>query len=124
MSLCVLQVWISYAQFELSIDSSDRLERCRQIFEEANKGLRSCEEKEERLMLLESWKEFEKEFGSDSTRERVSKLLPEKVKKRRKLIAEDGVSIGLWLMSMLRWGGEGNLPLFFFLYSLVTMNVL
>lgn len=53
--------------------------------------MRSCEEKEERLMLLESWKDFEKEFGSDSTMERVRKLLPEKVKKRRKLTAEDGV---------------------------------
>uniref|UniRef100_A0A8K9Y1K3 Crooked neck pre-mRNA splicing factor 1 n=1 Tax=Oncorhynchus mykiss TaxID=8022 RepID=A0A8K9Y1K3_ONCMY len=86
------EVWISYAQYELSIDTSDRLQRCRGIFEEANKGLRSCEEKEERLMLLESWKEFEQEFGSDTTRERVKKLLPEKVKKRRKLTAEDGVS--------------------------------
>lgn len=53
--------------------------------------MRSCEEKEERLMLLESWREFEREFGSDSSRERVMKLLPEKVKKRRKLTAEDGV---------------------------------
>lgn len=53
--------------------------------------MRSCEEKEERLMLLESWSDFEIEFGSDSTRDRVRKLLPEKVKKRRKLTAEDGV---------------------------------
>uniref|UniRef100_A0A8C8IVR7 Pre-mRNA-splicing factor Syf1/CRNKL1-like C-terminal HAT-repeats domain-containing protein n=1 Tax=Oncorhynchus tshawytscha TaxID=74940 RepID=A0A8C8IVR7_ONCTS len=88
------EVWISYAQYELSIDTSDRLQRCRGIFEEANKGLRSCEEKEERLMLLESWKEFEQEFGSDTTRERVKKLLPEKVKKRRKLTAEDGSDAG------------------------------
>lgn len=53
--------------------------------------MRNCEEKEERLMLLESWRDFEKEFGSDGTMERVRKLLPEKVKKRRKLTAEDGV---------------------------------
>lgn len=53
--------------------------------------MRNCEEKEERLMLLESWRDFEKEFGSDATQERVQKLLPEKVKKRRKLTAEDGV---------------------------------
>lgn len=67
------------------------MQRCRQIYEEANKGLRSCEEKEERLMLLESWRDYEQEFGSLSTRERVRKLLPEKVKRRRKLTAEDGV---------------------------------
>uniref|UniRef100_A0A8D3CAL9 Crooked neck-like protein 1 n=1 Tax=Scophthalmus maximus TaxID=52904 RepID=A0A8D3CAL9_SCOMX len=90
-----VKVWISYAKFELSIDGGgDRLQRCRQIFEEANKGMRSCEEKEERLMLLESWREFEREFGSDSTEERVEKLLPEKVKKRRKLTAEDGSDAG------------------------------
>ncbi|KAJ8008895.1 hypothetical protein DPEC_G00083180 [Dallia pectoralis] len=89
-----VKVWISHAQFELSIDCADRLQRCRDIFEEANKGLRSCEEKEERLMLLESWREFEHEFGSETSRERVKKLLPEKVKKRRKLTAEDGSDAG------------------------------
>lgn len=87
------QVWISFAKFELSVDGPDRLQRCRQTFEEANKSMRSCEEKEERLMLLEAWRDFEKEFGSDGTRERVRKLLPEKVKKRRKLTAEDGVRL-------------------------------
>uniref|UniRef100_A0A672FFQ5 Crooked neck-like protein 1 n=1 Tax=Salarias fasciatus TaxID=181472 RepID=A0A672FFQ5_SALFA len=89
-----VKVWISYAKFELSIDGPERLQKCRQIYEEANKGMRSCEEKEERLMLLESWRDFEREFGSDATRERVRKLLPEKVKKRRKLTAEDGSDAG------------------------------
>ncbi|XP_034059080.1 crooked neck-like protein 1 [Gymnodraco acuticeps] len=89
-----VKVWISFAKFELSIDGSERLQKSRQIFEEANKGMRSCEEKEERLMLLESWSEFEKEFGSDTSMERVQKLLPEKVKKRRKLTAEDGSDAG------------------------------
>ncbi|KAK5879646.1 hypothetical protein CesoFtcFv8_022743 [Champsocephalus esox] len=89
-----VKVWISFAKFELSIDGSDRLQKSRQIFEEANKGMRSCEEKEERLMLLESWSDFEKDFGSDSSMERVQKLLPEKVKKRRKLTAEDGSDAG------------------------------
>ncbi|XP_029903079.1 crooked neck-like protein 1 [Myripristis murdjan] len=89
-----VKVWISYAKFELSVDSAERLQKCRQIYEEANKSLRSCEEKEERLMMLESWRDFEKEFGSDGSRERVRKLLPEKVKKRRKLTAEDGSDAG------------------------------
>ncbi|KAJ4929395.1 hypothetical protein JOQ06_005003 [Pogonophryne albipinna] len=89
-----VKVWISFAKFELSIDGSERLQKSRQIFEEANKGMRSCEEKEERLMLLESWSDFEKEFGSDTSMEKVQKLLPEKVKKRRKLTAEDGSDAG------------------------------
>lgn len=55
--------------------------------------MRNCEEKEERVMLLESWRSFEEEFGSDATKERVDKLMPEKIKKRRKLQAEDGVRV-------------------------------
>lgn len=97
------QVWISYAKFELSIDGPDRLQKCRQIFEEANKSMRNCEEKEERLMLLESWRDFEREFGSDGTMERVRKLLPEKVKKRRKLTAEDGVRTLFFLKFLRVW---------------------
>uniref|UniRef100_A0A9J8BUD0 Crooked neck-like protein 1 n=1 Tax=Cyprinus carpio carpio TaxID=630221 RepID=A0A9J8BUD0_CYPCA len=89
-----VKVWISYGQFELSIDSDDRIQRCRQIYEEANKSMQNCEEKEERLMLLESWRDFEDEFGSLANKERVWKLLPEKVKKRRKITAEDGSDAG------------------------------
>uniref|UniRef100_A0A671LIT1 Crooked neck-like protein 1 n=1 Tax=Sinocyclocheilus anshuiensis TaxID=1608454 RepID=A0A671LIT1_9TELE len=92
--LSLFTVWISYGQFELSIDSDDRIQRCRQIYEEANKSMQSCEEKEERLMLLESWRDFEDEFGSFANKERVQKLLPEKVKKRRKITAEDGSDAG------------------------------
>lgn len=73
------------------MDDPERLQRCGQVFEDANKSLRNCEVKEERLLLLESWRDFEGEFGDDATMERVRKLLPEKVKKRRKLTAEDGV---------------------------------
>ncbi|KAG8541974.1 hypothetical protein GDO81_027771 [Engystomops pustulosus] len=88
-----VKVWISFAQFELSAGSEDTLAKCRQIYEEANKTLRNCEEKEERLMLLESWRSFEHELGSESAQQRVAKLMPERVKKRRKLQAEDGVRL-------------------------------
>ncbi|NXI76070.1 CRNL1 protein, partial [Rhipidura dahli] len=89
-----VKVWISFAQFELSAGGQERLPRCRQIYEEANKAMRSCEEKEERVMLLESWRSFEEEFGTPDTKERIDKLMPEKIKKRRKLQAEDGSDAG------------------------------
>ncbi|NWZ83232.1 CRNL1 protein, partial [Poecile atricapillus] len=89
-----VKVWISLAQFELSAGREERLPRCRQVYEEANKAMRSCEEKEERVMLLESWRSFEEEFGTDATKERIDKLMPEKIKKRRKLQAEDGSDAG------------------------------
>lgn len=87
-------MWLSFAKFELSVDCSERVQKCRQVFEEANRSLRNCEEKEERLMLLEAWRDFERDFGSEQTQDRVQKLLPEKVKKRRKVTAEDGVRTG------------------------------
>ncbi|CAH2253441.1 crooked neck 1 [Pelobates cultripes] len=89
-----VKVWISFAQFELTTGSDDVIENCRLIYEEANKSLRNCEEKEERLMLLESWRHYEEDCGTDTTRDRVAKLMPEKVKKRRKLQAEDGSDAG------------------------------
>ncbi|NWH40192.1 CRNL1 protein, partial [Chloropsis hardwickii] len=89
-----VKVWISLAQFELSAGQEERLTRCRQVYEEANKAMRNCEEKEERVMLLESWRSFEGEFGTDATKERIDKLMPEKIKKRRKLQAEDGSDAG------------------------------
>ncbi|NXN88876.1 CRNL1 protein, partial [Bombycilla garrulus] len=89
-----VKVWISLAQFELSAGREERLLRCRQVYEEANKAMRSCEEKEERVMLLESWRSFEEEFGTEATKERIDKLMPEKIKKRRKLQAEDGSDAG------------------------------
>ncbi|XP_008961212.1 crooked neck-like protein 1 [Pan paniscus] len=89
-----VKVWISFAQFELSSGKEGSLTKCRQIYEEANKTMRNCEEKEERLMLLESWRTFEEEFGTASDKERVDKLMPEKVKKRRKVQTDDGSDAG------------------------------
>lgn len=47
--------------------------------------MRNCEEKEERFMLLEFWRNFEDEFGIVLDKERVDKFMLEKVKKRRKV---------------------------------------
>jgi len=52
-------VWLSYAQFELSVTDDSSLQRARGVYKQANGALKDCEEKEERLMLLEAWKEFE-----------------------------------------------------------------
>ncbi|KAG7259590.1 hypothetical protein CRUP_018770 [Coryphaenoides rupestris] len=90
-----VKVWDQLCQVELSVGrGGQRLQRSRLVYEEANRTMRSCQEKEERLMLLEAWRQLEAEFGSDSAQERVAKLLPEKVKKRRKLTAEDGSDAG------------------------------
>ncbi|KAF7690451.1 hypothetical protein HF521_012255 [Silurus meridionalis] len=89
-----VKVWKSYAQFELSMESEERLQRCRQVYEEANCSLCTCEEKEQRFMLLKAWKNFEQEFGTSADKDRVKKLMPKQVKKRRKLTAKDETDAG------------------------------
>lgn len=55
----------------------------------------NAQEKAERLLLLESWRSFEDEFGTESDKERVDKLMPAKVKKtRRKVQVDNGCDAG------------------------------
>ncbi len=95
-----VKVWMSFAQFELSTTESneeDRLAQARSVYEEGNKSLReSGQDKEHRLMLLEAWRDFESENGSEGERRSVSKLMPKRVKKRRKIEGEDGSEEGGW----------------------------
>ncbi len=55
----LLQVWISYAQFELSLGTEDCLQKTRDVYRDSCNAMKDTNEKEERLMLLENWKEFE-----------------------------------------------------------------
>lgn len=52
-------MWISFAHFEMSIPTDDNIVNAHNIYREANRAMKSAEEKEERLMLLESWLDFE-----------------------------------------------------------------
>lgn len=92
-----VKVWISYAQFELSVpeleeDEATSLDiardRCRAVFVRAHTEMRKADLKEERVALLESWAAFESDHGSAATKDKVEKLMPKQVKKRREL--EDG----------------------------------
>lgn len=56
-------------------------------------GLDVATNKEERLMLLEAWQEFESEHGDEASRRAVANLLPKRVKKRRRIQTQDGVWI-------------------------------
>ena len=102
-------MWLSYAQFELQVEHEDRLAQARHVYEQANRELRQGREKEERLMLLEAWRDFESEQvwerlrsyfiiftlqGDEKSQEEVAQLLPRRVKKRRKIQTEDGSDQG------------------------------
>ncbi|RXG70781.1 Crooked neck-like protein 1 [Armadillidium vulgare] len=85
-----VKVWISYAKSQLSTPSPDASVCARSIFQRANKCLRGSSEKEQRLMLLEAWLAFEKEYGSSEYEEKVEALMPKKVTKRRQITTDDG----------------------------------
>ena len=70
------------------------MEQARHVYEQANKALRQVREKEERLMLLEAWRDFEREEGDEKGQAQVAELMPRRVKKRRKIEAEDGSDQG------------------------------
>jgi len=89
-----VKVWLSLAQFERQTEHEDRILQARHVFEEANKALRQAREKEERLMLLEAWSEFESEEGDEKSQAQVGDLMPRRVKKRRKIETEDGSDQG------------------------------
>ncbi|KAA3675545.1 crooked neck [Paragonimus westermani] len=59
--------------------------RARAVYREANQALRTCEDKEQRVRLLETWKEFEAEYGDSDSQREVMKLQPQKVVRSRRL---------------------------------------
>merc|ERR1712202_35161 len=89
-----VKVWLSFGKFELQQEHDDRGEQARHVYEQANKALRQVREKEERLMLLEAWRDFEREEGDEKGQAQVAELMPRRVKKRRKIEAEDGSDQG------------------------------
>eukprot|EP01104_Vermistella_antarctica_P019534 TRINITY_DN76_c0_g1_i1.p1 TRINITY_DN76_c0_g1~~TRINITY_DN76_c0_g1_i1.p1 ORF type:complete len:687 (+),score=222.36 TRINITY_DN76_c0_g1_i1:151-2211(+) len=86
-----VKVWISFAQFECSLDE---LELARAIFDEAYTALKGEEQREERVLLTEAWNEFEKEFGDLESRAAMKERLPTRIKKSRQTMAQDGTAGG------------------------------
>lgn len=102
-----VKVYISFAQFELSIPYEDGnaqgVVRARKIFETAYDKMKEKDLKEEvkitdafflmeslihnirqRVLLLEAWKDFEENYGDESTKVVVQSKMPKVVKKRRR----------------------------------------
>jgi len=84
-----VKVWISFAQFEATIQN---FEESRGVYSEAYEALK--EAKEERVMLLDQWKSFEKEQGNKEKIAQVEAKTPKKIVKKRALKAEDGSDAG------------------------------
>ena len=89
-----VKVWLSYAKFEVSADSEHGIQNAREVFKRANKALKDANLNEERAMVLEAWRDLEKERGSEESIASVQKVMPRRVKKRQKVYQEDGSDAG------------------------------
>jgi len=89
-----VKVWISYAQFEANSNDPDCLSFARNVYDRGDRSMQTSDSKEERLLLLESWKDFEVRYGDELSQAAVEKKIPRKVKKRRKVQTDDGSDSG------------------------------
>lgn len=78
-----VKVWLGYAQF---YEDLEEFAKARKVFERANERLRD-EEPLARVVLLESWQEFEKRQGDNGLD--ISNKMPVRVKKRKNLDEDD-----------------------------------
>ncbi|CAO3674233.1 unnamed protein product [Umbelopsis vinacea] len=88
-----VKVYVSFAQFELSVpeeEAGDNVARARQVFDNAYKAMKEKELKEERVILLESWKDFEENHGTEETLKTVMSKMPRTVKRSKKRKTEEG----------------------------------
>jgi crooked neck len=85
-----IKVWVSWTAFEIGINDIDG---ARQVFKRANESL-SNSTSEERLLLLETWRDFENEHGDEETQAVVQKLMPVRRKRRRRIQTADGADAG------------------------------
>ncbi|OAJ43797.1 hypothetical protein BDEG_27117 [Batrachochytrium dendrobatidis JEL423] len=93
-----VKVHISFANFEMSaLDNGDTqaaIAQSRSRFALSNTHLRKTSTKEERVLLLEAWRDFERLHGTPETLKSVVAKLPRPVKKRRRVEDEHGAPAG------------------------------
>ncbi|KAG8710017.1 NineTeen Complex (NTC) component [Ceratobasidium sp. 394] len=93
-----VKVWIAFALFEAARMDGDEeeeggeatqggegdVEKARDVFQEGYNNLRQRGLKEERVVLLESWKVFETEHGTEEQVAKVQAMMPQIIKRWRK----------------------------------------
>ncbi|KAG8715162.1 NineTeen Complex (NTC) component [Ceratobasidium sp. 394] len=93
-----VKVWIAFALFEAARMDGDEeeeggeatqggegdVEKAREVFQEGYNNLRQRGLKEERVVLLESWKVFETEHGTEEQVAKVQAMMPQIIKRWRK----------------------------------------
>jgi len=88
-----VKVWISHAQFE-GTEIGRGVAEARKLFERAYLQLKGEGLKEERVLLLDAWRVFEKAKGDSESVANVEAKMPRRVKRKRMKTDDDGNEIG------------------------------
>jgi len=88
-----VKVWISYAQFE-GTEVGKGIDAARETFRRAHDRMKEAGQKEERVLLLDAWRVFEKTKGDAQSLSEVDAMLPRRVKRKRMRTDENGTELG------------------------------
>ncbi|KAF9957820.1 NineTeen Complex (NTC) component [Modicella reniformis] len=88
-----VKVWISWAHFEASVPQEGQAVVARDVFKKGCQAMKEQGLKEERVILLEAWREFEQAQGTAETLQHVQDLMPKMVRRRRQVEAADGGAV-------------------------------
>mmetsp|Transcript_18676 Transcript_18676/g.38182 ORF Transcript_18676/g.38182 Transcript_18676/m.38182 type:complete len:688 (-) Transcript_18676:34-2097(-) len=88
-----VKVWIAYANFEASA-VGEGLEAARGTYEKAYQRLKEEDLREERVLLLDAWREMEKSLGDSASVAKVEEMMPRRIKKKRMKTDASGVELG------------------------------
>jgi crooked neck len=88
-----VKVWISYAQFE-GTEIGSGADGAREIFKKAYQQLKDENLSEERVMLLDAWRVFERNKGDAQHVSEVETMMPRRIKRKRMREDENGNDVG------------------------------
>ena len=88
-----VKVWISFAQFEAT-EIGKGPDSSRETFQKAYNQLKEDDLKEERVLLLDAWRVFEKAKGDNLSLAMVEDKMPRRVKRKRMRVDENGAELG------------------------------
>ena len=77
-----VKVWMSFGQFEAS-EIGKGMSATRSTFQNAYDRLKEQNLKEERVLLLDAWRALEQDKGDAESVEKVEKMLPRRIKRKR-----------------------------------------
>jgi len=86
-----VKVWVSFARFEAEAGGADAAAG---VYREAETQFRESGQKDERVLVLDAWREMEAQTADEARVAEVDKRMPKRLKKRRAVVGDDGEEQG------------------------------